>query len=225
MVGTIKENLDFYRSSFPRVKDVTLVAVSKFKPVEIIKEAYDAGQRVFGESRVNELISKAESLPGDIRWHFIGHLQTNKVARLLTLPNLELIQSVDSVRLLELIDNEAAKRGRKCDVLLELHVAKEDSKFGFNPDELIEWFRSGALEKLLAVHIKGLMGMATNTEDKTVVRKEFEKMASTFKAINDSVPELRGFNVLSMGMTDDYLIAIDEGSNMVRIGSGIFGDR
>lgn len=225
MESLIKQNLEVCRNSIPREKDVEIVAVSKFQPIEAIQEAYKAGQRVFGESRVQELIEKARVLPSDIQWHFIGHLQTNKISQLLTVPNLKLIQSVDSIRLLSLIDSEAVKAGRTIHVLLELHVAREETKFGFSPEDLEQWFADRGFEALRAVHIDGLMGMATNTDDEEIVRNDFKAIASSFHNIKTNVSDLRGFDKLSMGMSGDYLIAVDEGANIVRIGTSIFGSR
>lgn len=193
--------------------DVTLVCVSKFHPEQAIREAYDAGERHFGESRVQELQRKVPQLPADICWHFIGHLQTNKVRDLLKLRPY-LIQSVDSMRLLQAINDEAAKQGFVQDVLLEVHVAKEESKTGFSPEELKELTANG--QWLMAnVRVCGLMTMATNTDDEKEIRRCF-----------DEVHRLKGdLPVFSAGMSDDYQLAIQCGSNMVRIGSTIFGER
>ena len=202
---------------------VELVAVSKFHPVEALREAYDAGQRIFGESRVQELTDKVTQMPADVRWHFIGHLQTNKVRHIIGLTAL--IESVDSVRLLELIDRLSAEAGTVTRVLLQVHVAAETTKFGFTPDELLAYFRSRSFESLRATHICGLMGMATNTDDTARIRADFRSIASLMAEIKRIAPDLRGFDTLSMGMSDDYLIAIDEGATLVRIGSAIFGAR
>lgn len=202
---------------------VRLVAVSKFHPVEMLQEAYSAGQRLFGESRVQELCEKAPLMPGDTQWHFIGHLQTNKVKPLIGL--VSMIESVDSERLLDLIDRLSAERGVVTRVLLQVHVAAEESKFGFGPDELLGYFERRGFESLRATHICGLMGMATNTDDMTRVRADFERIASLKKRIMEMCPDLRGFDELSMGMSDDYEIAIEEGSTLVRIGTAIFGSR
>lgn len=225
MSDTVSSRLESIRESFPKDRTVTLVAVSKFQPDELILEAYEAGQRDFGESRVQELESKSRSLPSDIRWHFIGHLQTNKVAQLLKINGLHLIQSVDSFRLLELIDREAYKAGITARILLEVHVAQEETKFGFSPEELIDWFRNGGFESLKAVHICGIMGMASNTDNLQRITEDFRKLHDCYETILNISPELRGFDILSMGMSGDYLEAIREGSNMVRIGSSIFGER
>lgn len=206
-----------------------MICVSKFHPNEAIIEAYEAGERDFGESRVQELLPKYEALPKDIRWHFIGHLQTNKVKMIV--PFVHLIHSVDSLRLLETINREAEKIGRKVRVLLEVHVAKEETKSGFTPEELLSL--DLPLSSLNHVEICGVMGMATNTSDEQEIRRCFH----TIKALSDSylsryhsdttpIPLRRDTeDIISMGMSDDYQIAIEEGSNMVRIGSSIFGER
>lgn len=200
---------------------VTLVAVSKFHPAEAVMEAYDAGQRIFGESRVQELVAKYEALPKDIEWQMIGHLQTNKVRAIM--PFISLIQSVDSARLLECIDREAARCGRTIDCLLEIHVAQEETKSGWDYEELKVYLQSDAFAQLHNIRIRGIMGMATNTDDAAVVRSDFERLA----AIKDELAPMFGayFDILSMGMSDDYPIAVDCGSTMVRIGSSIFGAR
>ena len=196
---------------------VTLVAVSKFKPVEAIREAYDAGQRVFGENRPQELAAKAQVLPDDIQWHLIGHLQTNKVK--LVLPYVTLIHSVDSERLLAAIDKEARAMGRTVDCLLEIHIAQETTKQGFLPEEA----------EALAAHIgdypnirlRGVMGMATFTDDQEEVRREFRSL----KALSERLSSLPGCDQVSMGMSEDWPIAVEEGTTLVRIGTTIFGKR
>ncbi len=202
---------------------VELCAVSKFHPAAAVREAYDAGQRIFGESRVQELIEKIKLLPADIKWHFIGHLQTNKVRQLIG--KTSLIESVDSVRLLELIDKESERAGVTTRVLMQLHVAREETKFGFYPEELLEYFSNRTFENLRATHICGVMGMASNTDDFDRVRQDFDTIAETFKKILDTTPDLRGFDIVSMGMSGDWKIAVEEGSNLVRIGTAIFGER
>ncbi|MDE6290259.1 MAG: YggS family pyridoxal phosphate-dependent enzyme [Muribaculaceae bacterium] len=202
---------------------VRLCAVSKFHPAEAIREAYDAGQRIFGESRVQELLAKTSELPSDIQWHFIGHLQTNKVRQLIG--RTSLIESVDSERLLDLIDRESEKAGVISRVLMQLHVAKEETKFGFSPDELMEYFSKRRFENLKATHICGVMGMASNTDDMKRVREDFRLISETRKRILESVPDLRGFDIVSMGMSGDWHIAVEEGSTLVRIGTAIFGER
>ena len=203
---------------------VTLVAVSKFHPVEAVMEAYGAGQRCFGESRVQELLEKIPQCPADIRWHFIGHLQTNKVRSLIG--KTALIESVDSERLLDLIDKESARAGVVTNVLMQLHVAMEETKFGFYPEELLAFFRERKFERLTATHICGVMGMASNTDDMTRVAEDFRKIHSVFREIaDDSSLGLRGFDTVSMGMSGDWRVAVEQGSNMVRIGTTIFGPR
>ena len=200
---------------------VTLVAVSKFHPIEALNEAYEAGQRIFGESRVQELLVKHEALPKDIEWQMIGHLQTNKVRQIV--PLVSLIQSVDSVRLAECINREAERIGRVVDILLEIHVAQEDSKTGWNYSELIEYLQSGAMAELKNIRVRGIMGMATNTDDEEVIRHDFERLAECKRELASHFGA--EFDTLSMGMSDDYELAIECGSTMVRIGSSIFGNR
>ena len=200
-------------------KNVKLVAVSKTKSVEEIKELYDLGQRDFGENYVQELVEKYQQLPKDIRWHFIGHLQTNKVK--LIVPFVQLIQSVDSLKLLKEINRQAEKIGRIVDCLLEVHIAQEETKFGLDEKELHELLVTN-FHELKNVKIVGLMGMASLTDDMKKVRKEFQYLKSLFNKLKTSDSRL---TTLSMGMTADYKIAIEEGSNMIRIGSLIFGER
>ncbi len=206
-----------------------MICVSKFHPNEAIIEAYQAGERDFGESRVQELLPKYEALPKDIRWHFIGHLQTNKVKQIV--PFVHLIHSVDSLRLLECINREAEKIQRKVRVLLEVHVAKEETKSGFTPEELLSL--DLPLSSLNHVEICGLMGMATNTDDEQEIRRCFQairQLADTCLSRYHADTTSKGYTedterIISMGMSDDYLLAIQEGSTMVRIGSSIFGER
>lgn len=221
-MSTIAENIRKIRESLP--ESVTLVAVSKFHPAEAIKEAYNAGQRNFGESRVQELAVKVPQLPDDINWHFIGHLQTNKVKQLLQL-RPALIESVDTERLLDVIDREAVKLGVTARVLMQLHVAREETKFGFSPDELMQYFADRRFERLQATHICGVMGMASNTDDQARIADDFNLIASTFRDICAQCPDLRGFDTVSMGMSHDYPLAVDCGSTMVRVGTAIFGER
>lgn len=203
---------------------VGLVAVSKFHPAEAVKEAYDAGQRCFGESRVQELLAKIPQLPSDIRWHFIGHLQTNKVRQLVG--KVAMIESVDTERLIELIDRESERAGVVSRVLMQVHVAREETKFGFYPEELLEYFRLRKFEQLRAVHICGVMGMASNTDDRARVAKDFADIAAVYRAIRDDESlGLRGFDTLSMGMSGDWPLAVEHGSNLVRVGTAIFGPR
>ncbi|MBP3423487.1 MAG: YggS family pyridoxal phosphate-dependent enzyme [Alistipes sp.] len=207
------------RSALPA--GVELVAVSKFHPVEAIEQAYAAGQRLFGESRVQELVAKYEQLPKDIEWQMIGHLQTNKVRAIA--PFVSLIQSVDSQRLLECINREAERCGRVIDCLLEVHVTDEDSKSGWDVSQLREYLNSGAVAQLKSVRIRGVMGMATFTDDEAVIRADFERIAAIKSELASHFDS--HYNILSMGMSDDYPIAIEYGSTMVRVGSYIFGQR
>jgi len=200
---------------------VTLVAVSKFHPVEALKEAYNAGQRIFGESRVQELVVKHEALPKDIEWQMIGHLQTNKVRQIV--PFVSLVQSVDSVRLAECINREAERIGRVVDILLEIHVAQEESKTGWNYPELITFLQGEGFGSLKNIRVRGVMGMATNTDDEAVIRADFEQLAKHYNELKPLFGE--AFDTLSMGMSDDYELAVECGSTMVRIGSSIFGER
>lgn len=203
---------------------VELVAVSKFHPAEAVLEAYRAGQRRFGESRVQELLAKIPQLPDDIQWHFIGHLQTNKVRSLMG--KTAMIESVDSDKLLRLIDRESARAGVITRILMQIHVAREETKFGFYPEELFEWFADRRFESLTNTHICGIMGMASNTDDEERVRRDFRDIRSAFDRIRlDIAPDLRGFDTLSMGMSGDWPLAVECGSNLVRIGSAIFGPR
>lgn len=221
MTSSIADRIEAIRRTLP--EGVRLVAVSKFHPAEAIREAYDAGQRLFGESRAQELTAKAPTLPEDIEWHFIGHLQTNKVRPVVT--HASMIESVDSERLLEAIDREAERQAKTSRILMQVHVAQEETKFGFSPEELLDYFRSRRFESLKATHICGLMAMASNTDDEARIRADFATVASLRRAILEAAPDLRGFDTLSMGMSDDYLTAIAEGSTLVRIGSTIFGPR
>ena len=220
---SVASRLEAVAGSLPQ--HVSLVAVSKFHPAEAIRQAYDAGQRIFAESRVQEIVAKIPQLPADIRWHFIGHLQTNKVRALVGTRRIDLIESVDSARLLDLIDRAAADEGIVQKVLIQLHVAKEETNFGLTPDEALEFFTSGRWHTLRATHICGLMGMASNTDDRARVAADFESIAETGRRIVAACPDLRGFDILSMGMSHDYMAAIEAGSTHVRIGTAIFGSR
>lgn len=217
----IAEEIGILKSEIPA--GVKLVAVSKFHPAEMVMEAYNAGQRCFGESRVQELLEKIQVLPSDIDWHFIGHLQTNKVKQLVG--KTSMIESVDSTRLLDLIDSESRKAGVTSRVLMQVHVAKEETKFGYLPEEIYEYFRNREFERLTNTHICGVMGMASNTEDMDRVRADFKEIAEIFRKIKEIAPDLRGFDQISMGMSHDWPIAVEEGATLVRIGSRIFGDR
>ena len=200
---------------------VELVAVSKFHPAEAILEAYGTGQRIFGESRVQELTAKFEALPKDIEWHMIGHLQTNKVRAIA--PFVSLVHSVDSQRLAECIDREAARCGRVIDCLLELHVSSDATKSGWDLDELRDYLATGAFRELKNIRFRGIMGMATYTDNADVIRADFEALAAAKRELEPLFDD--DFNILSMGMSDDYPIAVECGSTMVRVGSRIFGAR
>lgn len=222
MENNIAQNLQAILSRLP--EGVKLVAVSKFHPASAVQTAYDAGQRRFGESRVQEFLEKKKELPEDIEWHFIGHLQTNKVRSLIG--HTALIESVDTERLLSLIDKESERAGVVTRVLMQVHVACEETKFGFWPEELLEYFRQRRFEQLKAVHICGVMGMASNVDDEKRISEDFRRIADIFNRIrNDESLGLRGFDTLSMGMSHDWPLAVAEGSNLVRVGTAIFGNR
>lgn len=205
-------------------EQTSLVAVSKFHSVSEIKEVYDAGQRLFGESRVQEFLAKYEKLPKDIVWHFIGHLQTNKVKNIV--PYVDLIESVDSLRLLQEINFQGEKVNKKVNVLLQIHIAEEKTKYGFTFDECRQLLKSGSIQKMNNISIAGMMGMATFTDNHAQVRLEFSQLAEFFHEIKrEFFKDSCTFKDLSMGMSDDYLIAIEQGSTMVRIGSMLFGER
>lgn len=210
----IAENLNAFRSALP--DHVTLVAVSKTKPIEALIEAYDAGQLDFGENKVQDMCMKAEALPKNIRWHMIGHLQRNKVKYIA--PFVGLIHSVDSLRLLQEINKQAAKNNRIIDCLLQISIADESTKFGINYDEAILIIEN---KKLPNVSIKGLMGMASFTENRSQIQDEFDKLHTFYQKYRSK----EGWDTLSMGMSGDYQLAIDSGSNMIRVGSRIFGAR
>ena len=204
--------------------DITLVAVSKTKPIEEIKKKYNEGFINFGENRVNELVQKFNLLPKDINWHMIGHLQTNKVKKII--PFISLIHSVDSLKLIDKIENESKKFDKKTNILLQVHIAKEKSKYGFNFEEVRDFFKNQLDESYKNINIVGLMGMATFTNNKNQIRKEFKKLKILYDEIKSiSQKNNQKIKILSMGMSSDYKIAIEEGSNMVRIGSLIFGER
>lgn len=207
------------RESLPQ--GVRLLAVSKFHPVEALQQAYDAGQRAFGESRPQELKAKHEVLPSDIEWVMIGHLQTNKVKYIA--PFVSLIESLDSERLAEEINRQAEKCGRRIDCLLEIHVTSEQTKSGWDYDELLSFVQSGGFDRYPNIRLRGVMGMATFTDDEQVVRADFERLAACKRELAEYFGEQ--FDMLSMGMSDDYPIALEYGSTEVRIGSTIFGAR
>ncbi len=221
-MSTIAENITALRRSLP--PDVTLVAVSKYHPDPDLMEAYNAGQRVFGENLVQEMRQKQADLPDDIQWHFIGHLQTNKVKYIA--PYVALIHSVDSLRLLREIDRQAAKNDRIIDVLLQIHVAAEETKFGFTPHECLDMLAGGEWRQCDHVRICGLMGMATNTDDEQRIRQDFTTLRNLFQELKEGVfAESSAFAIRSYGMSHDYPLAIEEGANMVRVGTRIFGER
>lgn len=218
----IAENIRQIRSELPA--GVRLVAVSKFHPNEAIEEAYRAGQRIFGESKVQEMTAKHDSLPQDIEWHFIGHLQTNKVKYIV--PYVALIHGIDSFKLLAEVDKQAAKVGRRVDCLLQLHIAREETKFGFSFDECRQMLAEGQWRQLQHVRLCGLMGMATNTDNTTQIKEEFESLSQFFREVKATwFADDDAFRELSMGMSHDYHEAIAAGSTLVRVGSKIFGKR
>ena len=220
---TVAQRLNEVKSTLPAT-GVQLVAVSKFHPAETIREAYDAGHRCFGERRAQELQQKYDQLPHDIEWHFIGHLQTNKVKYII--PYVAMIHSVDSPRILDEIERQAARVDRVVDCLLEVHVAQEDTKFGFSPRECSEFLASLTADSYPHVRFRGIMGMASNTDDDVQVRAEFAQLKQLFDAVRGGVMAGNdNFDTLSMGMSLDYRMAIEEGSTMVRIGTTIFGER
>ena len=201
--------------------DVTLIAVSKTKPVEMLSEIYDEGIREFGENKVQEMCEKMEVMPKDIHWHMIGHLQTNKVKYIA--PFVSLIHSVDSARLAETIQREAAKCGRTIEILLEIRVADEESKSGWELDDLMQYLRTAPFAQMPNICVRGVMGIATNTDDWEVIRRDFRELKRCFDLLQPNFGAR--FNILSMGMSHDYPIAVECGSTMVRVGSLIFGER
>ncbi len=215
---TIADRLKTLKETIP--EEVTLVAVSKTKPASDIMEAYQTGHRDFGENRVQELQEKQGILPKDIRWHMIGHLQRNKVKYIIDF--VHLIHGVDSARLLREIDKRAAASGRVVDCLLQVHIAEEETKFGFDEEELEQLFAGEPVKSFPNVRLRGLMGMATFTDDRVKVQREFRRLKSLYDTWASQMPEA---DTLSMGMSGDYDIAIPEGSNMIRVGSRIFGSR
>jgi len=215
---SIKQNLLAIKQSLP--ESVSLVAISKTKPIASIHEAYTAGQRIFGENKIQEMAKKRESLPKDIQWHMVGHVQTNKVKHMAEF--VSLIHGVDSFKLLKAINDQAKKHKRTIDCLLQVHIGNEETKFGLDLEELYAIVRSIEFKELANIRVAGIMGMATHTQDRDVIRKEFKYLRSIFDGLKKIVPNC---TVLSMGMSGDYDIAIEEGSTMVRIGSSIFGER
>lgn len=219
---SIAQNIVQLKAQLPA--GVTLVAVSKFHPAEALKEAYNAGQRIFGESRAQELTAKQKVLPGDVEWHFIGPLQSNKVKDIA--PFIHTIQSIDSVKLLQEVSKQAVKNNRTIRVLLEIHIAEEESKHGFDAEECKALLLDKPLEKYPNICFCGLMGMATNTEDTELIRKEFKALYSIFSGLKTLYfKDDKNFSELSMGMSHDYPVAINEGSTMIRVGTRIFGER
>ena len=218
----IKAEIQRIKAELP--EGVQLVAVSKYHPVEALQEAYEGGQRIFGESKVQEMTQKYEALPKDIEWHFIGHLQTNKIKYMA--PYVALIHGVDSYKLLSEINKQAAKAGRIIPCLLQIHIAQEETKFGFSTDECRSMLEEGNWRQLKNVQIAGVMGMATNTEDEAQIKREFSTLSAFFQEVKETYfKEVSSFKEISMGMSDDYPIAIEEGSTLIRIGSRIFGAR
>ena len=215
----ISENLERIKSELPA--NVRLLAVSKFQPLERLLEAYQAGQRLFGENRPQELAAKAVQLPQDIEWHFIGHLQTNKLK--MVLPYAALVESIDSRHLLEAVDDWGKAHDKVIPVLLELHIGAEETKQGFYEEEILEILFNA--DKYAHVRFCGLMGMASHTDDEEMVRADFTRISSYLDYLRDLFPELEDFKELSIGMSDDWRIAVDCGSTQVRIGSAIFGPR
>ena len=215
----IEENLNRIKSELP--SGVKLVAVSKFHPMEAILEAYQAGQTVFGENRPQELATKAVQLPQDIEWHFLGHLQTNKLK--MVLPYATLVQSVDSVHLLQAIDNWGSNNDKVISVLLELHIGAEETKQGFHEEEILDILFHA--EDYKYIRFCGLMGMASHTDDLEVIHADFERIDTFMAYLVDLFPDFEDFNQLSIGMSDDWPIAVQHGSTMVRIGTAIFGAR
>lgn len=219
----VSENIIAFNQSLGDT-DCKLIAVSKTKPVELIQEAYEAGQRDFGENKVQELREKPEQLPSDIRWHMIGHLQSNKVKYIA--PFIHLIHAVDSLKLLQEINKQAKKNDRVIQCLLQVHIAEEEHKFGFNESEIKALFASAEFMDFRHISIVGLMGMATNTDDQNQIRSEFKSLKNLFDGLKENydLPNVK-MHEISMGMSGDYAIAIEEGSTMIRVGSKIFGSR
>ncbi len=221
-VGKLIQDFTSFSKSIP--EKVTIVAVSKTKPLSDITQIYDTGHRIFGENKVQEMTGKAEAGPKDIEWHMIGHLQTNKVRFIV--PIVSLIQSVDSLKLLTIINKEAKKANRVVDCLLQVHISSEDTKFGFSEEEIRSLLEKPGSEEFENVRLVGLMGMASFTDNWQIVRQEFRSLKSFFDSLHtDYFGNFDYFSQLSMGMSNDYKIAIEEGSTMIRIGSLIFGER
>lgn len=220
MQADIKQNIERISATLP--DGVTLIAVSKYHPIEAIEKAYSIGQRHFGESKAQDLRIKQQMLPKDIRWHFIGHLQSNKIKYIA--PYIHLIHSIDSLRLLQEVDKQGAKVGRTIDCLLQIHIAKEETKFGFTPEECCTMLDAGEWRTLSHIRIRGLMCMGSNTDNRAQIKEEFHSVKELFDEIRAKhFTNEKNFDILSAGMSDDYTIAIKEGSTHIRIGSDIFG--
>ena len=228
----IRDNLKFVQEQIKNhgavanraISDIKLIAVSKTKPLAMLQEAYDAGQRIFGENKALEMRDKHQELPKDIQWHFIGHLQTNKIKYIA--PFVSLIHSIDSISLLEAVNKEAVKNNRVIDCLLQFHIAKEETKFGLDIEEAEEMLKSDSYKNLNNINIIGVMGMATFTDDVNQIRNEFKSLKNIFNILKERYfQDKESFKEISMGMSDDYPIAIEEGATMVRVGSKIFGAR
>lgn len=218
---SIQTNLQHIKSTLP--ENVTLVAVSKTKPVSDLMQAYEAGQRIFGENKIQEMVEKWEQMPKDIQWHMIGHVQTNKVKFMA--PFVNLIHGVDSLKLLQEINKQAQKNNRIIDCLLQIHIADEETKFGFDEEELEILLNSTEFQEMKNIRILGLMGMATFTDNQEKIKQEFTHLKSIFDSIQMQKVSTLNLSTLSMGMSDDYKLAIECGSNMIRVGSSIFGGR
>jgi pyridoxal phosphate enzyme (YggS family) len=218
---SIQENLKTIKSSIP--EHVTLVAVSKTKPVSDLMEAYNAGQRVFGENKIQEMAEKYEEMPKDIKWHMIGHVQRNKVKYMASF--VSLIHGVDNFKLLKEIDKQAKKHDRIIDCLLQIKIASEDSKFGMSFEDVSKFTQSKIMSELKNIRVTGVMGMATFTDDKSQIKNEFNRLKFTFDALKALQTENCKLQIISMGMSGDYKLAIDCGSTMIRVGSSIFGLR
>jgi pyridoxal phosphate enzyme (YggS family) len=219
-MSSVADNITHLRSQLP--SEVVLVAVSKTKPLAALQEAYDAGQRDFGENRVQEMAEKHAALPKDIRWHMIGHVQTNKIKEFA--PWIHLVHGVDRIKVLEVLETEAAKAGRAVDALLQVHIAQEETKFGFSSEELIPLLTRTALQAYPNVRIRGLMGMASFTPDQQQVAREFAQLSALFLAGKEQLG-LDYFDTLSMGMSGDWPLAVANGSTLIRVGSALFGSR
>lgn len=219
---TVAENIRKIQQELDQFQ-YELVAVSKTKPNNLILEAYEMGHRHFGENKVQDLVDKQSALPSDICWHMIGHLQSNKVKYIA--PFVHLIHGVDSLKLLRIIQKEALKNSRTIDCLLQTHIAEESTKFGFDETEVIKLIEGEEIHHLTNIRIVGLMGMATNTSNESQIRKEFQSLKNLFDHLKDIKNPRTNFQVMSMGMSSDYRIALEEGSNMIRVGSSIFGAR